>query len=149
MGLRILLAEDHAIVREGLKAILEREGFDVIGEAADGREAVQQALRLEPEIALLDLSMPFKNGIEAASEILSALPATRAIILTAHSDRQYILQAFRSGVRGYILKTRAVAELKEAIHQVAKGRVYLSPDIPHDLIEPYRSRNQDPEQIKP
>ncbi len=135
MTLRILLADDHKAVREGLKEVLEHEGFTVIGEAADGREAVQLALTLKPEIALLDLAMPFKTGIEAAGEILSALPATKLIILTVHRDREYISQAIRAGVHGYILKTRAVAELKSAITEVTKGNVYLSPDIPREQVD--------------
>jgi two-component system, NarL family, response regulator NreC len=137
MELRILLAEDHQIVREGLRALLERQGFTVIGEAADGREAVQKAAKLGPDIAVLDLSMPFLNGIEAAREILDSDPHVRAIILTVHRDDQYIRQAFQAGIRGYVLKTRAVSELTEAIEKVAKGSVYLSPDIPFELIRPY------------
>lgn len=141
MALRILLADDHRVVREGLKQVLGREGFEVIGEAGDGREAVVQALELEPQVALLDLSMPSKNGIEAAREILNALPKTQVIILTVHRDRQYISQAFRAGVRGYILKTRAVMELKEAIDRVMQGRFYLSPEIPRDMVEAHIWQN--------
>ena len=147
MAIRILLAEDHRIIRQEIKAVLEREGFEVIGEAADGREAVRQALTLEPDVVLLDLSMPYKNGIEAAGEIIAALPSTRAVIVTVHRDRQYVVQAFRSGVCGYILKTHAAHELKEAIHDVTEGKLYLSPEIPHQLIEAY-PRTSEPVQAK-
>lgn len=137
MELRILLAEDHQIVREGLRALLERQGFIVVGEASNGREAVRKAAQLGPDIAILDLSMPFLNGIEAAREIMQSDPHVRPIILTVHRDDQYILEAFQSGIRGYVLKTRAVSELTEAIQQVAKGKIYLSPDIPYELIRPF------------
>src|SRR5207248_3242199 len=112
---RVLLAEDHQIVREGLRVLLEQGGFRVVGEAADGREAVEQAAKLDPDVVILDLSMPALNGIEAAREILRSHPHTQAIILTVHRDVQYVQQAFQAGVRGYVLKTRAASELASAI----------------------------------
>ena len=134
---RILLADDYQVVREGLRVLLERGGFNVIGEAADGREAVQQAANLDPDIVILDLSMPNLNGIDAAREILRLLPHTRAIILTVHRDEQYVQQAFQAGARGYVLKTRATTDLIPAINNVSEGRIYLSPDIPQNVIQPY------------
>ena len=131
---RILLAEDHRVVREGLRVLLERQGFRVVGEASNGREAVQRATELEPEVVILDVSMPFLNGIEAAREIHRLVPRTRAIILTAYNDKQYVLQAFQAGAQGYVLKTRAVAELIQAIRDVVKGKFFLSPDIPQRYI---------------
>lgn len=134
MDHRILLAEDHHIVREGLRLLLEREGFQVVGEASNGRDAVQQAAELEPEVIILDLSMPLLNGIEAAREIRRLLPDCRSIILTVYNDKQYVLQAFRAGVQGYVLKTRAAAELTHAIREVVEGRFFLSPDIPQQYL---------------
>jgi two-component system response regulator NreC len=137
MKSRILLADDYQVVREGLRVLLEQGGFNVVGEAADGVEAVQQAAKLDPDIVILDLSMPTLNGIEAAREILRLLPHARAIILTVHRDEQYVHQAFEAGVRGYVLKTRASTDLVSAIHDVREGKIYLSPDIPHKLIQRY------------
>jgi two-component system, NarL family, response regulator NreC len=137
MRLSILLAEDHQIVREGLRALLEREGYTVAGEASNGREAVQQAARLTPDVVVLDLSMPFLNGIEAAREILLFNPRARTVILTVHDDDQYVLQAFQAGIRGYVLKTRAASELTAAIERVSKGKLYLSPALPSRLVQPF------------
>jgi two-component system response regulator NreC len=137
MKSRVLLADDYRIVREGLRVLLEQGGFNVVGEAADGREAVEQAAQLEPDIVVLDLSMPALNGIEAAREILRLLPHTRAIILTVHRDEQYVHQAFQAGARGYVLKTRATTDLISAIIDVGEGKIFLSPDIPRKVIQPY------------
>lgn len=137
MKSRVLLADDYRVVREGLRVFLEQSGFNVVGEATDGREAVQQAAKLAPDIVVLDLSMPTLNGIEAAREILRLLPQTRAIILTVHRDAQYVQQAFQAGARGYVLKTRATSNLISAINNVSEGKIYLSPDIPQDVIQPY------------
>jgi len=137
MKSRVLLAEDHQMVREGLRVLLEQGGFKVVGEAADGREAVEQAARLDPDVVILDLSMPALNGIDAAREILRLHPNTQAIILTMHRDVQYVQQAFQAGVRGYVLKTRAASELTSAILDVGNGKIYLSPDIPKKVIQPY------------
>jgi DNA-binding NarL/FixJ family response regulator len=137
MKSRVLLADDYRVVREGLRVLLEQSGFNVVGEAADGREAVERAAQLEPDIVVLDLSMPALNGIEAAREILRLLPHTRAIILTVHRDEQYVQQAFQAGARGYVLKTRATTDLISAINNVSEGKIYLSPDIPQNVIQPY------------
>ena len=131
------MADDYREVREGLRILLEQGGFNVVGEATDGREAVKQAAQLEPDIVVLDLSMPVLNGIEAAREILRLLPHTRAIILTVHRDEQYVQQAFQAGARGYVLKTRATTDLISAINNVSEGKIYLSPDIPQNVIQPY------------
>ena len=115
MPTQVLLADDHAIVRQGLRGLLEREGFKVCGEAADGREAVRLAESCHPDVAVLDLTMPVLNGIEAAREILRLMPQTRAIVLTMHQEDSYILQALGAGVSGYVLKTQASADLVQAI----------------------------------
>ena len=137
MTLRVLLADDYKIVRDGLRVLLEQGGFNVVGEAANGREAVEQAAQLEPDIVVLDLSMPDLNGIEAAREILRLLPRTCAIILTVHRDEQYVQQAFQAGARGYVLKTRATSDLISAIMDVGEGKIFLSPEIPRRVIQPY------------
>src|SRR5512132_2877850 len=111
MRLSIILAEDHTIVLEGLRALLEKEGFDVVGVASDGRSAVDLARRFRPDIAILDISMPTLNGIDGAREITRVSPDTRTIILTVHEEKQYVIEALRAGVSGYLLKTKAASDL--------------------------------------
>src|SRR2546425_332239 len=114
MSLRILLADDHVIVRQGLRALLDRERLEVVGEASDGREAVQLAMTLRPEVAVLDLAMPLLNGMDAAREILKTDPRTKVILLTMHTEDRYVLEALRAGVSGYVVKTRAAGDLLQA-----------------------------------
>ncbi len=127
--LRILLADDHQIVREGVRAIVERQGFKVVAEAANGQEAVGRTLELQPDVAVLDLAMPLKNGIQAAQEILRNVPETRIILLTVHREDYYVRQALQAGVHGYVLKSESAEDLVQAIHQVCQGMIYLSADI--------------------
>jgi DNA-binding NarL/FixJ family response regulator len=129
MPIRVLLADDHLIVRQGLKDLLQREGFTVIAEASDGREAVRLAREHRPEIAVLDLSMPLLNGLDAAREIQQSCPRTALILLTMHTEDPYIVEAMRAGVKGYVLKTQAAADLVQAIRDVSQGRLYLSPQV--------------------
>lgn len=135
MSIRILLADDHAIVREGLKALLEREGFEVVGEASDGYEAVQRAEQLCPDVAVLDLAMPLLNGLEAARTILRNLPRTKTILLTVHAEDQYVLEALRAGISGYVLKGQTKADLVQAIREVSRGAIYLSPGVSRALVQ--------------
>jgi two-component system response regulator NreC len=137
MPIRILLADDHQILRQGLKAVLEREEFKVVGEASDGLEAVRCAQEFHPDVAVLDLAMPLMNGIGAAREILQQNPKTKAVLLTMHTEEQYILEALRAGIRGYVLKTRASGELVQAIRDVTKGLVYLSSGISQTLVDAF------------
>jgi len=123
---RVLLADDHRIVRQGLRGLLEKAGHDVVGEAADGREAVALATKLSPEIAVLDLSMPLVNGLDATREIRRTVPAIKVILLTMYSDKGYVLQALQAGANGYILKSQAAEDLIRAINEVSAGKVYLS-----------------------
>jgi two-component system, NarL family, response regulator NreC len=127
-GSRILLADDHVVVREGFRFLLERAGFEVVAEASDGYEAVQLAAELTPDIAVLDLSMPLLNGLEASREILTASPSTRTAILTMHLDHYYAVAAWKAGVSAYILKNTAGRELVRALVEVAHGRTYVSPE---------------------
>ena len=137
MRLRIILAEDHTIVLEGLRALLEREGFEIVGEAQDGRAAVDLARRFKPDIAILDIAMPALNGIDAAREILRASPDTRTILLTVHDDNQYVVEALRAGVSGYLLKTKAGSDLVQAIKEVSRGALYLSPGLSRDAVKSF------------
>ncbi|HZC68486.1 MAG TPA: response regulator transcription factor [Nitrospirales bacterium] len=129
MPLKILLADDHQIVRQGVKQLLTREGYSVVGEAADGREAVRLARELCPDIAVLDLGMPLLNGVDAARQILKVSPSTKPILLTFKKEVPYVIEAFRAGAKGYVLKTHGASDLFEAIRKVACGTVYISPDL--------------------
>ena len=129
MGLRIVLAEDHVVVRQALTTLLTGEGLTIVGEAADGQEAVAMVRRLAPDIALLDLTMPNLNGIDAARAIFREAPGTRVVLLTIHRDSHYVLAALDAGITGYVLKTQAAADLLHAIDAVAKGGVYVSPGV--------------------
>jgi DNA-binding NarL/FixJ family response regulator len=140
MPLRILLADDHKVVRQGLKALLEREGLEVVGEASDGMEAVRLAHSLKPEIAILDVAMPLLNGLAAAGEISRESPETRSILLTMYTEDPYVLEALRTGIRGYIVKTQMADDLVAAIQEVAAGRVYLSPSISETVVQAVRGK---------
>jgi len=144
MSIRILLADDHHVVREGLKALLVGHGFDVVGEARDGRDAVRQVEVLRPDIAVLDLSMPQLNGVDAAREIVRRSPTTRPLLLTIHTEDPYVISALRAGIRGYVLKTQASADLAHAIREVGLGGVYLSPGISRAVVNASLSGEEAP-----
>jgi two-component system, NarL family, response regulator NreC len=144
MRLRLLLAEDHLMFRQGLKAIVERENLEVVGEASDGHEAIRLARTLHPDVAVLDLAMPNLNGLDAAREIIQSSPKTKTILLTMHTEDQYVMEALRAGVRGYVLKTQATPELIQAVHEVYKGKIYLSPGVSRALVEAYLSKSHLP-----
>jgi DNA-binding NarL/FixJ family response regulator len=133
--IRVLLAEDHQLVRQGLRSLLEPEGFHVVAEAADGHEALRVAEELRPDVAVLDLGMPLMNGIDAARAMQKATPRTRTILLTMHGESHYVLEAMRAGVRGYLLKTKAAADLVQAIREVASGSIYLSSGISESVVQ--------------
>lgn len=135
---RILLADDHALVREGLAAILACEpGFQVVEQASDGREAVSKAERLEPDIVLLDLTMPLLNGVEAARHILQKNPRARILVLSMHEELEYAAKALESGASGYVRKSSPPEELVEAIHRVLQGEIYLDRGIAAGLFKEY------------
>jgi len=144
MASRILLADDHAIVRQGLKALLEREGFAVVGEADDGQAAVSLARERCPDVAVLDFSMPLLNGLDAALEILRACPRAKVILLTMHTDDHYVLSALQAGVKGYVVKTQASSDLVAAIREVLRGMMYLSPGISETVVQAYLSKSELP-----
>src|SRR2546428_8735600 len=127
MTCRVLLADDHVIVREGLKNILLQEGFEVAGEASDGKRAVELAKGIRPDIALIDFSMPVLNGIDAAREIHALLPQTKTILLTMYKEEQYVLEALRAGIKGDVLKTQAGGGLVPAVRALLPGGTRISP----------------------
>ena len=135
--MRLLLADDHRIVREGLRGLLEKAGHEVVGEAVDGHEACKLARTLNVDIAVLDLSMPLLNGIDAAREIRSLSPGVKTIMLSMYPDKRYVLQALKAGAKGYVLKSQAAADLLRAILEVARGEVYLSPEVAASVVDAY------------
>ena len=142
MPVRIFLADDHVVVRQGLKALLEREGFQVIGEASDGYTALQLIPSLNPDVAVIDVAMPLMNGIEIAQQLLKASPKVKSIVLTQHDEDQYVKAALRAGVRGYVLKGQAGTDLVQAIHHVMRGRMYLSPGISQVVVEAFLNKTE-------
>jgi two-component system response regulator NreC len=137
---RILLADDHALIRQGLKALLEKQGFQVVAEASDGQEAVRSVQKTQPDIAIIDISMPILNGMDAARELKKSSPKTKVILLTQHDEDQYVTESLRAGVRGYVLKSQAGDALVHAIHEVCRGSVYLSPNISRAVADAYLSK---------
>lgn len=136
--MRIVLADDHTIVRNGLRVLLERQpDFAVVGEASNGREAVDIAEQQSPDVVLMDVAMPTMNGIEAAARITAAMPKTAVIILSMHSDESYILRALKAGARGYLLKDSAESDLIQAVRAVAEGKAFFSPAVSKVIAEDY------------
>ena len=136
--IRILLADDHIIMRRGLRLLLEQQpDFQVVGEADDGRQAVELAATLHPAVAVLDIGMPMLNGIEATRQIVTAAPAIAIVVLSMHSDETYVLRALKAGAKGYLLKNSAEADLIQAVRAVAGGKSFFSPAIGRMLLEDY------------
>ena len=134
MSIHILLADDHRIIRDGMKVFLEREGYTVNADAQNGQEAVRLALRLKPEVVVLDITMPVLNGLEAAREILRSAPTTKVILLSMHDESPYVLDALRIGVKGFVTKTHAADDLVHAIREALRGKTYLSPELSQTVI---------------
>jgi len=139
MAVRILLADDHAIVREGIRALLEREGLAVVAEAADGRDAVTLADQHRPDVAVLDVVMPTLNGLDAGREILQRGTATAVVLLTMVAEEHQIAAALRAGIRAYLLKTQVTQDLMTAVREVLRGHVYLSPGVSRVVVDGYLS----------
>jgi DNA-binding NarL/FixJ family response regulator len=140
MPTRVLLADDHALIRQGLKTLLETRGFQVVGEASDGQEALRSAEKTQPDVAILDISMPVLNGVDATRELKKSSPNTKIILLTQHDEDQYVTEALHAGAKGYVLKSQAAEDLVHAIREVCRGSVYLSPSISRAVVDAYLSR---------
>ena len=132
--MRILLADDNRRLRQCLRSLLELEGFTVVGEAANGHEAVELAHSLQPDLVVLDLAMLLLNGVSAAGKIHGNCPRIQMIMLSMYNEDSYVRAALRGGARGYVLKTETVDDLVTAIREVARGNTYLSPSIPEGVI---------------
>jgi len=136
MSIKILLADDHEIFREGIHALLDKEpGMKVVGGADNGKETVRLAQQLEPDVVVMDITMPDLNGIEATHQIKKKVPDVKVLCLSMHSDRKFVLEMFRAGASAYLLKNCAFKELTRAIHAVIANQSYLSPEITHIIIE--------------
>jgi two-component system response regulator NreC len=142
MPIRVILADDHLIVRQGLRLVLEKEQIEVLGEASDGVEALRLIQELLPGIAVLDLDMPGLDGLAVLREAARLSPQTRAIILTRHMEEPYAVEALRIGARGYVLKTQASTDLVAAIRHVDRGEVYLSPKISKAVVRSYLNNTE-------
>ena len=142
MPTRIILADDHVIVRQGIKSLLEREGMQVLAEASDGREVIGYAESLSPDVVVMDIGMPMLNGMEAARELARCCPKVKPILLTQHDEPQYVSAALKAGVKGYVLKSQISGDLVQAIHQVLRGQVYLSPGISASVMAAYKSKTE-------
>jgi two-component system, NarL family, response regulator NreC len=148
--IRVLLADDHQLMRSGVRLMLEREpDVSVVGEASDGREAVTQAKTLKPDVVIMDIGMAGLNGIEAARQMTQERAELAVMILSMHADETYVLRALRAGARGYLLKDSAEAELIKAVHVVAGGKSFFSPAVSKVLLDDYvrklkRSGTDDP-----
>lgn len=142
MPIQVLLADDHQILRQSLKVLLEKEGLKIVGEASNGREAVNIAESLHPDIAVLDVSMAVLNGIDAAKEIQKVSPQTKIIFLTVHDEDPYLLEALRLGAKGYVVKTHAAENLVRAIREASRGGVYLGPEISLAVVQAYQNKKE-------
>lgn len=142
MPIQVMLADDHQIIRQSLKVLLEREGLKIVGEASNGQEAVRIAESLRPDVAVLDVSMSVLNGIDAAKEIQKVSPQTKTVFLTIHDEDPYLLDALRVGAKGYVVKTHAAENLVQAIREASRGGVYLSPEVSRAVVQAYQNKTE-------
>lgn len=141
----ILLADDHSVVRQGFRRILEsQEDMEIVGEAGNGREAVDLAAKLTPDVVVMDVAMPELNGIEATRRLMENSPRTRVLALSMHKDSVYVREILRAGARGYLLKDAIDADLLAAVRSVARGEGYLSPGVANAVLTDYRQHVTDP-----
>lgn len=144
MPVSIVLADDHPVVREGIRTLLMRERFEILGEAGDGVELVRLAEQYQPDLVLTDLSMPAMNGVTSVTQIRKVSPRTKSILLTMYTDEYLILEALRAGVKGCVLKTQAAEHLVMAIHEVCAGGVYLSPALSGTVVNAFLAKTDLP-----
>lgn len=143
--IRILLADDHAVVRQGFKMILGSQAdMEIVGEAGNGREAVERAEELKPDVVVMDVAMPELNGIEATRRLVGSLPHARVIALSMHKDSVYVREILRAGARGYLLKDSPAGDLVSAVRAVASGQSYLSPAVSNAVLDDYRRHVTNP-----
>jgi DNA-binding NarL/FixJ family response regulator len=135
MAVRVLIADDHALIRESFRALLERKGYEVAGEASNGQDAVRQARELKPDVVLLDLSMPLLNGVDAGREIQRAQKDTAVVLLTMHAEGHLMAAALRAGIRAYVLKSQPTEDLVLAIRAVMRRQMYLSPELSQFAVD--------------
>jgi len=142
---RILLADDHAVVRQGFKMLLDAQpDMEIVGEACNGREAAEKAEELRPDVVVMDVAMPELNGIEATRRLAASVPRTRVIALSMHKDSVYVREILRAGARGYLLKDSGADDLVSAIRAVARGESYLSPSVSNAVLDDYRRHVTNP-----
>jgi DNA-binding NarL/FixJ family response regulator len=135
---RVLLVDDHVMMRAGLRALIEAfDGFEVVGEAGDGRAGVRLARQLEPDVVVMDLTMPGLNGLDATVRIVEERNRTRVVVLSMHTDEHYVLEALRAGASAYVVKEAAVSELEQALRAAVRGERYLSPAVSHHVLDEY------------
>ena len=141
MSVRVLIVDDHAIVRQGLRALIEgRTDMEVVGEAAQGRDALRLARTLTPDVVVMDITMPDLNGIEATRQLMKLLPDTRVVTLSMHSERRLVVEMLRAGASAFVLKEYVFDELLAAVHEVLSGRKYLSPKLVGLIVDDYARR---------
>jgi DNA-binding NarL/FixJ family response regulator len=138
---RVLIADDHALVREGIGILISRGGFTVVAEASNGQEALAHASSYQPDIAVLDMSMPIMNGLETAQEMRKLSPRTRSIVLSRYDGVDDVLAAMRAGIKGYVLKSQSVVELLQALNDVSTGGFYLSPGVSGVVVDAVRAQS--------
>ena len=147
MSIRVLLADDHQIIRDGMKVFLEREGYNVNAQAQNGQDAVRLAQSFRPDVVVLDITMPILNGLDAAREILHNSPNTKAVLLSMHDESKYVLEGLRIGIKGFVTKTHAAEDLLLAIRQAMQGMTYVSPELSQAVFEAIQTNKdvmQDP-----
>ena len=144
MGVSVMLADDHPVFRQGLRALLEHERFEILGEASDGLEAIAMAERVQPTVVVIDLAMPALNGIDAAREIVKRVPRAKVILLSMYTEEHHVLEALRAGVKGCVSKSQAAEHLLQAIKDVCAGGVYLSPHVSGAVVQAYLAKSELP-----
>lgn len=140
----IILADDHPVVRQGIRILLERENFEIVGEAVNGIEAIRLAEKFQPDIVVLDMAMPVMNGITAVPQIREVSPRSKVVLLTMYTEEHHVLQALRAGVKACVTKTQAVEHLISAIREVCAGGVYLSPSVSGAVVQAYLAKSETP-----
>lgn len=149
MTIRLLLADDHRMLREGLRRTLEEEGLDVVGEAADGEEALRLAAKLRPDVVLMDVTMPVLDGVEATRQLHEHLPEIPVVILTMHADREVLARAIRAGAAGYLVKDCSTDEVVRTVRLAANGETALSPELAASMLAEAQRADTPAEELEP